>query len=166
MGAGYFLKANSDIQILLRQVELQDSLDSLGIDYVGMQVTVNSALENMINAKQSYELLIQKAETTPYNQAVIDTLKDFAYDAFMQENGLNRVIFEKVRSFLQKGDITGLFKYTYSRYLEIIELLKIVQQDVSQDKLPGLPVFWQLNETTADISIFGSYAARIFAGIG
>lgn len=161
-GAGYFLKANSDIQLLLRLVELQDLQ---GIDFQDIQAVVNSTLENMNNLRQTYERLIQKAETTPYNQSVINVLKNFAYEAFMKENGLNGEIFEKVRGFLQTGDITGVFKYTYSRYQEIIELLNVIKQAVSGNKLPVLSIFWQLNENTSYVSYFGSYVARVFAGI-
>lgn len=161
-GAGYFLEANLDIQSLLRQVELQDLK---GVNYNEMQAVLNSAMENMNNAKQTYELLIQTALRTPYNQSVIDILKDFDYESFSKENGLNGTIFDKVRGFLQKGDITGVFKYTYSRCLEIIGLLDTIKQDVYGYRLPGLSIFWQLNERTADVSLFGSYVARIFAGI-
>jgi len=161
-GAGYFLKADSDIQILLSMMELQDLN---GIDYREMQTVVNSALENMNNAKQTYEALIQKAEITPYNQSVIDILKNFDYEAFMKSNGLNAPIFEKVRGFLQDGDITGSFKYTYSRYLEIIVLLDVIRQSIYRYRLPELSIFWRLNENTAYISFFGSYVARVFAGI-
>jgi len=158
-GAGYFLKADSDIQILLSMVELQDLN---GIDYREMQTVVNIALENMNNARQTYEALIQKAGITPYNQSVIAILKNFDYETFRKENGLNSVIFYKVRSFLQMGDITGVFKYTHSRYLEIIELLVIIKQSVSSYRLPELAIFWRLNENTAYISFFGSYVARVF----
>jgi hypothetical protein len=161
-GAGYFLEANMDIQSLLRQVELQNLQ---GIDYQEMQSVVNSALENMNNAKQSYELLVQTALRTPYNQSVIEILKDFDYESFMKEYSLNGVIFEKVRGFLQKGDITGVFKYTHSRCLEIIYYLNAINISVSRYRLPGLSICWRLNEITADVSLFGSYVARVFAGI-
>jgi hypothetical protein len=158
-GGGYFLKADSDIKIILRMVELQDLQ---GIDYREMQTVVNSALENMNNAKQTYEALIQKAGITPYNQAVIDILKNFDYGTFRKENGLNSVIFSRVRSFLQMGDITGIFKHTYSRYLEIIVLLDLIKQSVYRYRLPGLSIFWRLNEKSAFTALFGSYVARVF----
>ena len=161
-GAGYFLEANMDIQSLLRQVELQDLQ---GIDYQEMQAVVNRARENMNNAKQTYELLIQTAQKTPYNQPVIEILKNFDYESFVKENSLNGAIFEKVRGFLQKGDITGVFKYTHSRCLEIIDFLDAINQAVSRYNLPGLSIFWRLNERAAGVSLFGSYVARVFAGI-
>ena len=126
---------------------------------------MKSALENMNNAKQTYEFLIQTAIKTPYNQSVIDILKDFDYESLMKENGLNGTIFEKVRGFLQKGDITGVFKYTYFRFLEIIYYLDAINLDVYRYHLPGLSIYWRLNESTADVSLFGSYVARVFAGI-
>jgi len=46
-GAGYYLQANSDIQAILKMVELQDSKET---DYQGLQRLVDSALENIANA--------------------------------------------------------------------------------------------------------------------
>jgi hypothetical protein len=161
-GGGYFLKADSDIKIILRMVELQDLQ---GIDYREMQTVVNSALENMNNAKQAYEALIQKAGITPYNQAVTAILKNFDYETFRKENGLNRVIFSRVQKFLQMGDITGIFKHTYSRYLEIKILLNVIRPFVYRNRLPELSIFWRLNENTACVSSFGSYVTRIFSNL-
>jgi hypothetical protein len=161
-GAGYYLDANSHIQTLLKMMELQDTP---GIDYNTMQLVVENALTNMEKAKATYEKLIQKAENTPYNQAVLERLKDFDYDAFMQENSLNTVLFEAVRQKLQPGDITGIFKSTYSDFNDMIDMLDEINLAVSQNKLPGLSIFWQLNETLARSSTIGSYVVRVFAEI-
>ncbi|UCH95192.1 MAG: hypothetical protein JSV88_33795, partial [Candidatus Aminicenantes bacterium] len=109
--------------------------------------------------------LIQTAEATPYNEAVLALLKDFNYDAFRLEKGLNKELFDKVRQYLQAGDITGIFKYTYTNYTRIIELLEAVKNDAYNHKMPALSIFWQLNETLDNTSTIGSYVARLFASI-
>ncbi len=96
---------------------------------------------------------------------MLTLLKDFDYDAYMLENGFNKSVFDIVRHHLQVGDITGIFKKTYTNYTTIIHLLESVKKEVHNDKMPGLSIFWQLNETLAHTSTIGSYVARVFAAI-
>jgi hypothetical protein len=159
LGAGHYLDAKTDIQQLLKAVEWQDIR---GVNYFEMQYVVESSLFHMKNAKYIYEILISTAEVTPYNEAVLVLLKDFDYDDYMLENGLNKGMFDIVRHHLQAGDITGIFKRTYTDYSNIILLLEAVKKNLYNDKMPGLSIFWQLNETLDNTSTIGSYVARVF----
>ena len=162
LGAGHYLDAKSDIQQLLKAVEWQDLQ---GVNYFEMKLVVEKALFHMKNAKYIYDILIRTAEITPYNDAVQALLKDFDYDAYMLANGLNKSLFDVVRQYLQAGDITGIFKRTYTNYTKIIQLLEAVKKDFYSNQMPGLSIFWQLNETLDSNSTFGSYVARVFAAI-
>jgi len=162
LSAGYYLDAKTDIQQLLKEVEWQDIK---GVNYFEMQYLVDSALFHMKNARYTYDILIGAAEATPYNEAVQALLKGFDYDAYMLENGLNQGMFDIVRHYLQAGDITGIFKRTYTGYSKIIQLLEEVKKELYYNKMPGLSIFWQLNETLDNTSTIGSYVARIFAAI-
>jgi hypothetical protein len=160
--AGYYLDAKTDIQQLLKVVELQDIR---GINYTDMHFLVDSALVHMKNAAYTYDILIRTAEATPYNEAVQSLLKGFDYEGYMLENGLNQDLFYIVRSYLQAGDITGIFKRTRYDYSKIIQLLETVKKELYSNKMPGLSLFWQLNETLDNTSTIGSYVARIFTAI-
>jgi hypothetical protein len=162
LGAGHYLDAKTDIQQLLKAVEWQDIR---GVNYFEMRVLVDSALYHMKNAGYIYEILIGTAESTPYNEEVQALLKGFDYDAYMLENGLNKGLFDIVRQHLQVGDITGIFKRTHSNYLKIMQLLEAVKKEVYNNRMPGLTIFWQLNETLDNTSTIGSYTARVFAEI-
>jgi hypothetical protein len=96
---------------------------------------------------------------------VTERLKNFAYDTFMMDNGLNPVIFKELASYLSRGDITGTFKRTYAGICYIEKLLTLISQELSENRVPGMTVFWELNERCAGTSLFGSYAARIFQEI-
>ncbi|MGD2093108.1 MAG: hypothetical protein PVH61_43505 [Candidatus Aminicenantes bacterium] len=162
LGAGHYLDAKADIQQLLKAVEWQNIR---GVNYYEMNYSVESALFHMKNARYIYGILIGTAEVTPYNEAVQTLLKDFDYDAYMLENGLNETLFDIVRHYLQAGDITGIFKRTYTDYTRILNLLEAVKQYVYNNQMPALKIFWQLNETLDNTSTMGSYVARIFAAI-
>lgn len=161
-GAGYYLQANTYIQLLLKRVELRDIA---GIDNSELVQVVNNALENVILTRDTYKRLIKTAKSTPYNPLVIDRLEHFAYDTFMLDNGLNTVTFKELASYLSRGDITGTFKRTYAGICSIEKLLTIIKQELSKNRMPVMPVFWKLNERCAGTTLFGSYAARVFQEI-
>lgn len=161
-GAGYFLEGNSCIQSILNRVELQDFN---GIDYNELDQLVHRAWFNIILARVYYEQLIQLAEMTPYKREFIFRLKAFDYNSFMTEMGLNSVVFNKVKEYLEKGDITGTFKHTYSNLIAIEDLLTTIMNGISVNLITDLSLFRKLNETCVETSLFGSYAARIFNNI-
>jgi hypothetical protein len=159
IGAAYYLKANTAFQSLLRIVELQD-IES--VDYGELQRLVNEVLENMNGAVEAYDLLIAKAEYTPYNPDVLELLKEFDYDSFRIENHLNREIFDMVEDYLRFGNVTGGFRFTHSTFLEILQQLEPVKASIEQSKIPNTSFLWNINETFASSSLFGSYVSRIF----
>ena len=158
----YYLEGNSHIQTLLKLVEQQDLH---GIDYSMLQSEIKRALVSMQMAKDTYGQLIRKAEATPYNETVLLQLRDFDYESFMEKNGLNPVLFNLARQYLQNGDITGMFKRTHADVTVMIDLLVKIRDIVSQYSLPYISLFRQLNETQALSSVFGSYVARVFSEI-
>jgi hypothetical protein len=158
-GAGYYLEAKSSIEAILNRVEY---MNVKGIDYAELSLLVDNALVKIQAAGAAYEQLIVIAEKTPYNQAVIDQLKSFDYDQFMELNNLNPVIFKEAARYLSRGDITGIYKHTYQAVKAIEAILLDVKESVSLRTIPGIPVFRQLNEQCCRTSLFGSYCARIF----
>jgi len=161
-GADYYFSAHSDIISMLKMYELQDRN---GIDYEMFNRALDSAVANMENAAATYENLIRTVEVTPYNEEVIDRLLSFDYYTFMKENGLNRVIGEKVESYLKKGDITGIYKETYSTFLYILKLLNVLKEEISPGKPPELSIMWELNDVCSKSSLFGSYVSRVFYAV-
>jgi hypothetical protein len=155
-GAGYYLQGNADIQSLLNLVELQDLKE---IDYLELQRLVDSALQNITNARITYEKLVIKAEATPYNPVVIEKLKAFDYNTFMNYNRLNETIFKKAAGYLCSGNITGAFRHVLAvvRYME--SLLTAVKTEMDFNRLE---IYWKLNELCAETTLFGSFIARVF----
>ena len=158
-GSGYYLQGNSYIQTLLNRIELQDIN---GIDYPGIQELIKKALENITNARLIYEKLVNKAEATPYNQVVIEKLKSFDYETFRQDKRLNDVVFKKLEGYLSVGDITGTFRHVLFVIKEIEKLLISIQTGMDFSRIEP---FWKINEMCAELSLFGSYTARIFQSI-
>lgn len=160
--AGYYLGANSEIQALLKLVELQDLQ---GLKFTEMKEMADRALLNMIQARETADILTREAGAAPYDPIVLDRLKTFDYQNFMKEYRLNSVIFKEVEGYLKEGDITGMFKRDNTVLGELVEMLTLVKTELSQQTLPQLQLLWRLNETLAQSSLFGSYAARVFSEI-
>jgi hypothetical protein len=158
-GAGYLFLTQSKVQTLLNQVEIRDLKE---IDFEALNRLIIEALKNIGYTKLSFEALIEVAEVTPYNFDMIEKLNKFDYEIFMKEHGLNPFIFGTVREYLEKGDITGTYKYAYGNFKEIELLLLIIQAFTIENRLPELEIFWRLNELCARETLFGSYIARIF----
>lgn len=158
-GGGYFLNTYSNIMSISNRIEMAN-LE--GIDYEELQKIVDSALENIINAKVTYYILIQLAQDTPYNMEVISKLKSFDYQAFMTEYSLNSDIFKEVERYLKNGDITGSFIRIKNSFIKIEGLLWSIKYEVLSNKMPGLSKFWQVNEEASNTLIFGQYITRIF----
>jgi hypothetical protein len=158
-GGGYYLKANSEIQTLLRMVEFQEIE---GLDYKEFEKVLDRAIGNIHAAIFTYYQLIYKAEVTPYNENVLNKLSQFDYPAFMEKNRLNPYIFKEVEDYLKHGNITGVFRRTYFSFIDIANRLYVIDAWISRGSLPDITVFRELNEISAGVSTFGSYVARSF----
>ena len=158
-GAGFYLKAYSDILELLNRVE---ESDLKGMDFNEVQQISDRALMNMYNAIYTYYYLIRRAEMTPYNEAVIKKLTAFDYDGFVEKRGLNSVVFKMVEEYLQAGDITGMYKRIYLELTAIVQTLHYVRDELYLGKLPDLSNLWRLNEQCFQTLLFGQYMARVF----
>lgn len=161
-GAGFYLNAYSDILVLLNRVE---ESDLIGMDYnEGRQIS-ERALGNMYNAIHTYYSLIRRAEMTPYNETVITKLMVFDYAGFQEKRGLNSALFKQVEEYLQKGDITGMYKYIYIELAAIAQVLQHIRDELTLGKLPELSVLWKLNERCTQTLLFGQYMSRVFYAI-
>jgi hypothetical protein len=161
-GGANYLEASKYVQDVLRLVELQDSGE---FDFDRLNMALENALESITGAIDTYGALIIKAEATPYNEAFIAKLKAMDYYRFREMNGLNKVIFKSVSVYLKNGDITGLFRETYRGFIELRSKMESIKTSISSNTLPEISRFWELNESFAQISLMGSYAARIFDNI-
>jgi hypothetical protein len=161
-GGASFMAANSDYQIFLNRVELQELQ---GLDFAELNMRLDSAMANMIAAVDTYALLLREAEALPYNETFMAGLKSFDYETFMLEKGLNSTIFNGVVGFLEKGDITGLLRNTYNGFISITKMMESLKMDISLSRMPELSLIREINEAFGELSLSGSYAARVFSAV-
>jgi hypothetical protein len=158
-GAAYHLTSHSKIQEFFKYIELSEIY---GSNYEKFQVTLSAAIESMEKARAIYKALINAAEATPYNKYVIDKLKSFDYAAFIEDNRLNPVIFNEVKSYLSNGDVTGIYKKFYDNTFRILDKLYGIKQQVDGNIFPEKTGLWEVNNLYFDNQLFGQYATQVF----
>ena len=158
-GGGYYTKANSYMMLLLNRVEMSELS---GLNYSEFHYILYKTILNIEYAELTYGNLCRRAEITPYNQAVIETLKNFDYTGFMEKNGLNPYIFGKVESFLSKGDITGFYKQLHADVNAILNRLYKLRETLYAGDFPDISLLWRLNQDFSKSILFGQYVAQVF----
>ena len=161
-GAGYFLKSHSHMLMLLNKVELSELY---GTDYPGMQALVKDALDNMQKAGETYKSLVAAAKETPYDPDVIAKLIMFDYDTFRETNGLNKDIFSRVKKYLVKGDVTGLYVLLAADMAWIIQQLQTVKTGLDAGTMPVISLLWRLNQKYGESLLGGQYIAEVFKSL-
>lgn len=155
---GYFFEGRANIQKLLALYELKDKN---GINSEILDPILDLSLANIEQARNLYQQILKKAQTTPYNMVYQRSLKKFQYQAFKTQERLNPVVFDRVKTYLENGNITGVFLDNIKQLNCVIDLLKQIKRDFRVGKVPSVDLLWKLNESTSEISLFGSYVGRV-----
>jgi hypothetical protein len=161
-GAGYFLDSYSCTLQFMRKVELAINRE---LNYPELNQLLDSALTNMEQARATYKLLKETADQTSYNPAVIDALKNFNYDMYCYSNGLNREIFNGVKSYLIRGQVREIYGKLLSDMGTIIDLLQTVKKNIDNNLFPPVGTVRQLNQTFSTSLLFGQYVAGVFEAL-
>lgn len=157
--AGDFLNSHSDFLLFLNKVEMEEIN---GVDYAELQQVINSAVVHMENARAKYNDLTLLANNTPYDQSAITALVNFNYTSFRTSKGLNSVIFNKVETYLNVGDVRGLYLQMLTDTQSLLDQLTVIKSTVDTQAIPGNPGLWQLNQSYSETLLFGQYGAEIF----
>ena len=158
-GAGYFLKSNANYQLFLEKVELSGS--GL-IDREGLLALLDEAVSNMEAANNTYYQMIQAANALQYDSAVLEKLKNFAYDRYRLVNRLNTPVFAQVTLLLKAGDVRGCYSYFYKKTFDILARLNALKATVEAGLFPDIPTCWRLNQVYQETGLFGQYTAEVF----
>jgi len=158
IGAGYFLKAYSNTLQLMNKIELSGIN---GINTDEWNALSDKTLYNMTMAKETYMKLVKETESLPYNTSVLETLKQFNYDAFQSEISANKEIFDEVKAYLVKGDMKGVFV----KILANTEKIEAVLTQVKEKIYDGVPAvvndIYQVNQLFSSSLLFGQYVAQV-----
>ena len=161
-GAGYFLDSYSYTLQFMRKVELAANLE---LNYRELSQLLDASIINMEQARSTYKLLIETADNTPYNPAVIDALKNFNYDLYCETNRLNNEIFTGVKGFLINGRVSEIYGKLLADMGIMIDLLQSIKKNIDNNMFPPVGTVRQLNNTYSTSLLFGQYVAGVFEAL-
>ena len=157
-GAGYVLDARAAVSTFMNRFEMAELT---GTDYAGMREGLSDAIENLEKAKFIYMFIEFLAANTAYNEPVIERLKVFDYDGFQKQWGLYPNVFDRVKGYLSRGDVRGVWAEV-SKDIDLLLLrLYALKSSVTTYKLPNVQSVWQLNQVFSDNFFFGQYFAMV-----
>lgn len=162
IGAGHFLKSNADFQLFLNKYELSGLQ---GVCFEELQAILDNCIFSMESTRITYYDLKTIAYLTPYDPSVIENLKEFDYEGFLQGRNLNPAVFREVRGFLNHGNVNGAINAIYLKTLKILPLLYSIKIDIDKKSLPEISKLWELNQEYSNALLFGQYLAWIFKSI-
>ncbi|MCX6584920.1 MAG: 6-bladed beta-propeller, partial [Candidatus Aminicenantes bacterium] len=152
------MKSDSDFLLFLNKVEMAELN---GLNYEDALRIVNSAVDNLENARATYLKLTNLADVTPYDLAVQAQLINFDYKGFQEGKGFNPLVFKAVEDFLSKGDIRGVYHKLYNDVSEISGRLYKVKAGLEKNELAAISDLWDIHQHYADSIFFGQYVAAM-----
>lgn len=161
-GAGYFLKAQAGMLLLSNGLELAEMQ---GNDFSGWNQRIDEVVLNLENARATYMSLVDMADNATYNQNVQDFLIGFDYAAFQQDHPVNSIIFAEVKTFLQVGDIRGIYHRLRDDTDYILTVLNRIKGMISAHSFPKAEDIWEANHAFSRTLLFGQYTAQIFYAV-
>lgn len=155
--SNYYLESYDHFIGFLRNTEME-----------GLVITSENTemLDNaLISLKQStsnYNGLLLEVSKISYNQHYVDKLIQFDYTTFQKKNGFNPLVFQKLQSLLQAGDVDGIWAIMRDETLIIHDELLLLKSDVAQHNESQVRT---LMSRYTDLLNFGQYAAACFYDI-
>ena len=161
-GAGYFLKANSDILLFSHKFELAELYH---VDYAEFQEALDSAVINMENARDTYVNLNAAAKSTPYQEAFILKLMGYDYEELQTKRGFCAEIYTEIRHYLSGGDVRGYYISFQLKLEDLLNKLYMIKKHIDARTLPPVAYVWALNQKCSEAMMSGLYAAEVFFSI-
>jgi hypothetical protein len=96
---------------------------------------------------------------------VIEALKNFNYDRYCESNGLNNEIFNEVKGYLIKGQVSEIYGKLLEDMETMIVLLQSVKKNIDNNLFPPVRTVRQLNHNYSTSLLFGQYVADIFEAL-
>ncbi len=154
-GAAHFLYSKSYADLLLMEYEKsarQSFNYSLALEYV------EKAIAELEASKDNYVRAAEIGQKIGYIEVKQPWFKEFDYDSFIVENNLNKETAGVVKSYLEKGDVLGIYGHTIDNIDGILTTLITVRDQVKVTQKPGITIFWKLLQQYSETALFGNYS--------
>ena len=157
-GAGYVLDARAGVSTFMNRFEIAELT---GVDFPEMRSLLNGVIDNLERAKCYYMFIDYIAAYTPYRESVIERLKAFDYESFQKSMGLYSKVFDRVKNYLGRGDVRGVWSVISKDIDSVLFQLYALKKSIDVYKFPTVQSVWQLNQAFSENIFFGQYFAMV-----
>jgi hypothetical protein len=161
-GAAFFFKSHASFSLFLSNVELV-GLDNP--DNKAVAPILDMTITEMRNAINMYERLVQTAKERDYDPDFNAKLKSFDYDEFREKKRLRKDVMEKVKSYLGKGDIRGIYDKVLFQCKNLLKASEDLKRKIDAKEDIFVSDIWDLSDHYTDSKTFGQYVSRVFFDI-
>lgn len=162
-GAAFYFISYGHFLDFLSQMELEKINN--GVDLKQLRLALNNAIVNMEKAMEQYHHFKKLAESTKYDQKVLERLAKFDYSSFQEKHKLNESIFAKVTCYLSNGEIREMYTRVFLDTEKILDKANSIKKLLDSNKTPDKQELMNLNQAYVQSLLFGQYAANVFQEI-
>jgi hypothetical protein len=157
-GSIHFLKSKQYADLLLYEYE-KSALP--GYNFFPSLDHIEKALYELNSAKTKYREAITIGKRIGYNEAKVNWFKSFDYDSYSTMNNLNAGTAQRVKNYLIKNDVLGIYQHCIDEVDEIVNTLNLMKDKARSGKQPEITLYWRLLQQYAEASLFGNYATMM-----
>ena len=161
-GTSFFLQSNADVFLLLNEVEVGYGKN---FDFAYALELTDSAIRKLENARVKYVQIITRTEYSGQERQMVKRLKAFDYNLLSESHRLNRQVMSELKSYLEVGDINGLYAKNIENIDGILERLNNIRSLLSEGKQPAVSSFWSLLQHYSNAILLGNYASMTFVNM-
>jgi hypothetical protein len=154
-GASLYFKANSDIMTFYAEAEIPGDVEynmSRGL------ALIQSAIKYLKESKKQLFQAAQLGISAGYEESRRSILKNFHFDRFSIEKGMNETIKNRVKAYLENGDVTGFYLDAAEQLEGLLLILVDMERCLQSNTRPPLTVSWSLLQKLSELTLFGNYA--------
>lgn len=157
--ASELLQSASEAFLFLNEVEIAGKN---GLNVGAALQRVDLAAARVEQALRLFRDIIVAGGEAGYDKSRIGKLKDFSYDQFAKDNGLNRETMTQVSAYLGRGNVLGFYRRHAGNLQILLNTLNRIKADLMADKLLENQVLWSLLQQYNNTMMFGNYASLVF----
>jgi ABC-type antimicrobial peptide transport system permease subunit len=154
-GSEHYLIAKSKIALLLAEYEKAAKINTT-ISYSVSLNLCDQAIEEMGIAVEKYKNAKRIGERIGYNPVKVTLLRNANYNEL--QNGHNQDIYNEVVSYLQSGDILGIYQKNLGNMKDILTILGDMRNKLANNISPAIDDYWKLTERDSEATLFGYLA--------
>lgn len=157
-GASYYLLSKSFADLFLMEYE-ESTFQSFNFE--SAISSIDKAIANLELSKEKYRQAKDIGARLGYISQKVSWFENFTYDNFVAANKLNSEIASRVKVFLEKCDIVGIYNQNIIYIDEILATLYEIKKQLDEKSKPSKAEVWRLLQQYSETLLFGNYATMM-----